>query len=305
MRFLHNPEWMNLDLLQTFLAVLEAGSLNQAAARLHISQSTLTRRIQALEASIGGQLLERTSSGVLATATGQQLADTVGPLLEQFEAVLQEVRRFARGQRNTLRIGYLASAAARFLNPALARLRTKLPETRVQLLDLSPGEQMEGLRKGELDVALLGHAGPLLSREFFTRRIATLPVYVAMSESSPLARNESLQVRDLRKEVFIGAPEVDMPGHNQWVRQLARRSGFHSHFVINADSLVHGLAAVVTEGAVMLVPEHVAKNEVPGVVFRPLDDPEATWEIHVAWQRGKVADAVKVFLEAEASAAAG
>ncbi len=288
---------MNLDLLRSFFVVLDAGSLNKAAARLHVSQSTLTRQIQALEHAVGGQLLERTSSGVVATATGQQLADGMGPVLERFETVLQDVQRFARGQRETLRIGYLASAAARFLNPALARLRQAHPEMKLQLLDLSPGEQIEGLRQAELDVALLGHAGPLLSREFYTRLIATLGVCVAMAETNRLTARDAVQLADLHEELFVGAPEADMPGHNQWVRQLCRRAGFRPQFVLNAESLSHGLSLLVTEGAVMLVPEYLAAAPAPGIAFRPLDDAEARWEIHVAWQRGKIAEAVKVLLQ--------
>lgn len=288
---------MNLDLLRTFFAVLEAGSLNKAAARLHVSQSTLTRQIQSLEHTVGGQLLERTPSGVVTTATGQQLADGMGPVLERFEAALQDVRRFARGQRETLRIGYLASAAARFLNPALAELRQAHPEVKVRLLDLSPGEQMKALREGELDVALLGHAGPLLSREFYTRRITTLRVYVAMAEANSLAKRDAVRITDLREEIFVGAAEFDLPGHNQWVRQLCRRAGFRPRFALDAESLTHGLSSIVTEGAVMLVPGYLATAPVPGVVFRLLDDPEAQWEIHVAWQRGKIAEPIKALLK--------
>ena len=48
--------------LRSFITVVEEGSLHRAAERLHLSQSTLSRQMQALEAELGGQLLERTSS---------------------------------------------------------------------------------------------------------------------------------------------------------------------------------------------------------------------------------------------------
>jgi Bacterial regulatory helix-turn-helix protein, lysR family len=53
--------------LRAFLVALEEGSLNRAAVRLRMSQSTLTRQMQALESEIEGTLLERTTTGVRPT----------------------------------------------------------------------------------------------------------------------------------------------------------------------------------------------------------------------------------------------
>ena len=60
--------------LRSFMTVVEEGSLHRAAERLHLSQSTLSRQMQALEAELGGQLLERTSIGVRPTNGGHALA---------------------------------------------------------------------------------------------------------------------------------------------------------------------------------------------------------------------------------------
>ncbi|MCC5808272.1 MAG: LysR family transcriptional regulator [Opitutales bacterium] len=296
---------MNLDLLRTFFAVLEAGSLNKAAERLHVSQSTLTRQIQSLEQLVGGRLLERTSAGVVPTAAGQELREGMQPVVERFDTIFANVRRFAQGQRDRLRVGYVASAAAAFLNRALADLRAAHPEVKVQLLDLSPGEQIAALRKSEVDVALLGHAGVFISREFYTRCLASVEVAVALSECDSLAEKAALKLADLRDRAFVGAPEADMPGHNHWVVQLCRGAGFRPRFALEGDSLAHGLSSVVTESAVMLVPAYLGDLTTPGVVFRPLDEPAARWEIYVAWQRGKLAAPVKTLLDALARTAPG
>jgi len=61
---------MNLATLQTFLLILETGSLARAAKRLHVGQSTVTTRLQKLEEEIGQALFHRHKSGVLLTASG-------------------------------------------------------------------------------------------------------------------------------------------------------------------------------------------------------------------------------------------
>lgn len=299
MRGTHNPpRRVNLDLLRSFFAVAEHGSLNRAAEGLHLSQSTLTRQMHALEHQVGGRLFERSPSGVALTATGHALADSMRPVLTDFDAALAEVRKLARGQSARLRVGYLMSAAAEFLHPALATLRRTHPEVKVQLHDLSPGEQIAALRRGELDLALLGHPGAWLAREFFVRRLATFPVAAVVADSHALAGAASVRLVDLKGEHFVGANERDLPGHNAWIVNLCRRAGFRPRFVLDADSLTHGLATVVTEGAVSLLPSYTQRAAVPGVVFKPLRDSTAKWDLVAAWQRGKVSAPVRGMLAA-------
>jgi len=288
---------VNLDLLRSFFSIVENGSLNRAADHLRVSQSTLTRQMHSLEGEVGGRIFERSASGVSLTAAGHVLFDAMHPLLAQFDAALDDARKSARGQSARLRVGYLVSAAAQYLHPSLAALRRAHPEVKVTLIDLSPGEQISALRKGAIDLALLANARTLLAREFFVRRIAIVAVFVALPESHPLASQRALKLTDLRRELFVGVNERDMPGHNAWITQLCRRVGFRPKFVVEAESLAHSLATIVSEGAVDLLPEYATKTRVPDVVYRPLRDAAASCELLVAWQRGKLAEPVKAMLE--------
>jgi DNA-binding transcriptional LysR family regulator len=284
---------VNLDLLRSYFAISEFGSLSKAAEQLHVSQSTLTRQVQALETEIGGQLLERGHTGVALTAAGHALLEGMRPVVARADIVVSEARKLALGQSASLRIGYLMSAAGEYLNPAIAALRRSHPETKVRLVDLSPGEQMAALRKGELDVAVLGNTNAALEREFFVRRIATLPVVVALPENHPLAVGEEIALADLRRELFVGAHPEDIPGFNAWMTQLCRRASFRPKIVENADSLTHTLSLLVAENAVTLLPGLVSKFRVPGVAFRPMKNPAVTWDLQVAWQRGKITEPVR------------
>lgn len=287
---------MNLDLLRSFFVIAEAGSLNRAAERLRVSQSTLTRQMHALEHEVGGALFERSSTGVALTATGNGLLEKARPALGALDEALAEARRLARGQSEKLRIGYMISAAPDYVNPALAALRRAHPEVKVKLLDQSPGEQIEALRRGEIDLAILGNPGTALGREFYLRRIATLPVFVALGEQHALAVRNTIPTAALRGEGFVGALEADLPGHNRWIAEICRRAGFRPKFVGDSDSLSHGFSMVVSDGAVALVPAYVVREAMPQVVFRPLADKRATWDLVMAWQRGKVSAPVQTVL---------
>lgn len=295
--FLPRRATVNPDLLRSFVTISESGSLTRTAERLRVSQSTLTRQVQALETEIGGRLFERSHSGVALTAAGQVLFTAVAPLLQKFDAAMADARKLARGQSGSLRIGYLMSAAAEYLNPALTVVRARHPEVKVKLVDMSPGEQVAALRRGELDVGLVGNADASLAREFYVRRIASLPVVVALPEQHPLAQRDIVPLAELRREVFVGAKEEDLPGYNQWIAQLCRRAGFRPRFVEDADSLTHALSLLVAENAVTLVSSIARKVNAPGVAYRPLGGRGARWDLLVAWQRGPMTQPVRTLVD--------
>ena len=120
-----------IEKLRLFLVIIEEGSLRRAAERLHISQSAITRQIQLLEHDLGGQILERASSGVRPTIGGQALARKARGLLADYDSVMAEIRRLVRGESDRLRIGYLASAMQEYFGPALAELRRAFPKLKV------------------------------------------------------------------------------------------------------------------------------------------------------------------------------
>jgi len=285
-----------IEWFRAFVIVLEEGSLNRACARLHVSQPSLTRRMQALESALGGPLLERLSSGVKPTALGQDALTRVRPLLEQYDAVLGELRRHARGQRAELRIGYLGSAAHAYLNPALAALRRQHPEAKVKLLDLTPGEQMAALEKGEIDLALIGQEGASLARDFYTLKLATLGACVVLPLDHPLAARRELHPADLKGEVFVGAPEAAVPGRDRWVTRICRKSGFRPRFVVEAASIGEAFSLVASEGAVMVVPDYFEQSPPPGTKLLPLIDTAAKWDLLLIWQRGRAPAVLKAMV---------
>jgi DNA-binding transcriptional LysR family regulator len=304
MRPTHRLARVNLDLVRSFLVVLEEGSINRAAARLHLAQSTLTRQIQALEHALGGRVLERTSTGVAPTAAGHALADGMRAILDSVDATLANARRLAQGQHDQLRIGYLLYATGTHLNPALAVLRRDHPEVKVKLTDLSPGEQIAALRAGSIDLAVTGQEGGSLGGEFYSRRLAQLPLLAVLPASHALAARPAIKLADLRDEIFVGSPERDMPGRNRWVTKLCRRAGFRARFGPEATSLAQAFSMVVSDHVVTIVPDYVQNAPAPGVVLRRISDAWATWDFIVLWQRGRAGPAVRAFLEALAATAA-
>ena len=293
-----------IDRIRALLIVIEEGSVNRAAVRLRITQPALSRKIQALEGDIGGKLLERETSGVKPTALGHALVKSMGPLVDAYALALAELRRQARGERFELRVGYLISAAQPVLTPALARLRITHPQLKLKLHDLSPREQIDGLRAGELDVALIGQEGAVAAREFYSAKLGSLGVCVAVADGDELATRPAIALTELKERNFIGIDENQMPGRNQWMSSLGKTAGFNPRFASTVDGITNVLSLVASENAVTLLPAYFQEFKHPGVVFVPVADESATWDFIVLWQRGKVPASTRALVQELKAAAA-
>jgi DNA-binding transcriptional LysR family regulator len=288
-----------LTQIRSFLTVVEEGNFHRAAARLHISQSTLSRQIQVLEHELGGRLLERLATGVRPTAGGQALAERMRALLASYDLAMSDTRRVLRGETDQLRIAYLPSASQQYLRGLLREVRRSHPETVLKLVNLSPGEQIAALRAGEIDIGITNDSGELLAGEFYTRKLATVGSYIALSEQHPLATRDRVRLSDLKGEFFVSADSQQAPGRDRQIEGYCKKFGkFRPKFNGSAQSPAHALELVANENAVFILPAFARHLSAPGVVILPLADTEVTWKMLVVWRRGRAGGALKALLDA-------
>jgi DNA-binding transcriptional LysR family regulator len=124
----------NLDDLLAFLAVARERSFTKAAAKLGLSQSSLSHTIRELEARLGVRLLTRTTRSVAPTQAGERLLQTIGPRFEEIDAELAAVRDMREKPAGTIRITTTEYAANAILLPKLAQLLTDYPDIKVEII---------------------------------------------------------------------------------------------------------------------------------------------------------------------------
>ena len=290
-----------IEKLRLFLVILEEGSLRRASERAHLSQSAITRQIQLLEHDLGGRILERTSSGVRPTVAGHALAEKATALLADYDSVMAEIRRLARGETDRLRIGYIAAAVQKYLGPALAELRRTYPKLKIKMLDQTPGEMITAMRRGEIDLALTSYGADALWSDFYTHKLASVSSLVVLPSDHPLASQKQVSISELKNETFVASSDIRVPGYNQKIVQFCRQFGkFRPRFISieQQGSLAELIAVAANEGAISLNPSFISHLEIPSVVMAPIADKEAVWDVVVAWQRGKTAGPLRALLDA-------
>lgn len=272
---------------------MEEGSLNRAAARLGVSQPTLTRQLQSLEQEAGGPLFERCTDGVRPTDLGYRLKEKMLPVLRAYDTAWAEVLAHAQGRQSQLRIGYLALAAARFLTPVLARFQEAYPEIKLWLFDQTPQEQLTALRHGGLDLAIIGQEGASLGEEFYQHRVAKLGVRAVTPANHPLAGQAAIRLAQLKGERFIVPSESAVPGRKRWMAQLCREAGFRPQWLGETETVGETFARVVAERGVSLLPDYLEMTPPPGISLVPVSDRIATWELALLRQRGRMSPACR------------
>jgi len=142
---------LDWDDFRVFLSLARAGTLSAAARVLHVNQSTMSRRLAALEAAAGVRLFERAPAGYALSAAGEAVRNQV----EQLEACAIGIERQLLGQdaRPTGRVRLAASDsfAAWFLLPRLADFHRLYPGIE---LELFTGNQPVDLSRREADISL-------------------------------------------------------------------------------------------------------------------------------------------------------
>lgn len=201
-----NPPLRSLDwsLLSTFLAVLETGSLLAATTRTGLSQPTLGRHIDALEAQLGVSLFERAGRGLQPTLAAQRMAPHVRAMAAAADELMMSMKQAASQVQGTVRLSCSQAVAAYCLPKLLAEIRSLQPQIQIEVI--ASNEQSNLLRR-EADIALR-MARPT-QNGLITQKLGDLPFGV-YAHSRYLALHGTPAVpADLLKHTLIGFDSFD------------------------------------------------------------------------------------------------
>ncbi|WP_159594820.1 LysR family transcriptional regulator [Hydrogenophaga sp. BPS33] len=185
-------------LLGDFLVVANSGGIRQAADKLHLSQSALTRRIQDLETTLEAELFERTARGMTLTPFGEALLHHASIIALTCKYALAELGDLREGEAGELHIAAGPAWAYALLPDAIAHLQAVHPKVRVTLINQLNDSTLPLLSSGRLDVVLGGLPPPKLrDPQIAYEPLLTVEHLVYAHESHPLHQREQVRAADL------------------------------------------------------------------------------------------------------------
>lgn len=244
---------LDWDKLRVFHAVAEAGSFTHAGETLNLSQSAVSRQIQALEEALAVPLFHRHARGLILTEPGETLNRTVREVfakLAMTETLLTESRERPAGR---LKITSTTGFGSTWLAPRLSRFLTLYPEVSVTLL-LDDSDLDLAMR--EADVAIRMHPPKqpdLIQRHLasFGWRVCGSPSYLKLAGVP--ARAEEL---DAHRIICWGEyrPPID---EVNWLAETGRRPGAPRRAAVEVNSLTGMLRAVQSGLGLAALPDYM------------------------------------------------
>lgn len=295
---------LTLDQVRSFVAVAEELHFGRAAERLQMTQPPLSRQIQKLERAVGAQLLERDNRRVVLTGAGAAFLDEAYRMLNLVDSAGDLARRVDAGAAGVVRLGFTAVSAISILGPLLRRLTGELPDVEVRLSERVTDAQVDGIRRGELD---LGLARPPFDTTLLASRVILRePLMAVVPDGHRLAAaSRPLTPQDFEGEAVIGYhPQQSRYFHELTVRFLANA---HPRIEQRVHQVLTAMLLVAAERGVALAPASAASLRVQGVVLKELvhgggdtrldADPERPVELHAIWSRHAVSPVVRRVLD--------
>jgi DNA-binding transcriptional LysR family regulator len=282
-----------------FLAVSESGSVAAAARMINIAQSALTTSILELENTLGTQLFERSSRGMVLTQAGHRFHASARKVI----SAVAEAGMIDRGRQEaltgTLTIGVTSLVAGYYLAALFARFQRSHPSVRVTVVEDSPQFLEHLLVNGEVDLAIMVSNALGDPQALVVETLTSSPNRVWLASSHPLAQRPELTLAECAAapQVVLEADRVEGVLRTVWARY-----SLHPDVLLRTSSLEAVRSLVGVGAGITILPDFLYRPwtlDADHVEVRNLRDAVPSIDVGLVWRRGtRTREVVGEFIEA-------
>lgn len=283
--------FMDLRLLQYFLAVAEQENVTKAAEVLHISQPSLSRQMAQMEADFGVQLLIRGNKNVKLTPEGILLRDRATEMLALADKTRDELQNESKMVSGTVYLGSVDIDSFQILAKAMHAFNRDHPQVFFQVYSDNSKGIRENIDRGLIDFGFLLGSVNLDKYNFYKVKVKE-QWGVLVRPDHPLAAKKIISERDLLKYRLV------CPYRLIEDKTLAKWFPHFEEFQVTATFNVVGIAINMVQqgfGAAICMHKQMFRNS--NMKFIPLDPACEDHEAYLIWKKNHViAKASEYFL---------
>ena len=192
---------MTIQQIRYFLVLAEELHFWKTSEKVYISQSSLSRQIQALEEELGFMLLERDKRNVKLTEAGRFLQERWILLLDEMERAQTQAKKISMGSSGLISIAYPGSISSSFLPELLRTFTIEMPEMKIELVEPTDASNEKLLLDYHIDIAFSRDSvqHPVLS----SKKLYSEPVCLVVPEDHWLNEDTYQDFGSLKNESFI------------------------------------------------------------------------------------------------------
>lgn len=290
---------MDIRSLQSFITVAQCLSFTEAAKRIYIGQSALSKQIADLESELGVELFIRHHRSLELTPAGKTLLREGNGLIARIADIIEKTRQAQRGIRGSLRIGCFGFENA-FLPYTLKRFRSLYPQISVDIRVLTLRMIDEAIESEEVDLGFTIIMGKELKPGRFAQQlIQRTPMYFLLPGDHLYAGATSLDISSLATDPFIVLSDTETPDGFNWFMNFCASRNF-TPTIASKTTRMESVYWYVEAGAgVSFMPKEpsLARHVPAGISLVGMQGEEACCNIMAAWKKEHQNPAVALFLK--------
>lgn len=215
---------MNLAQLDHLLALAETGSFSRAAERLHLTQSALSRSIQALEHELGLKLVDRIGRRNEITPSGRAIVDRARRVVFEASELVGSAALLKAGSAGAIRVGLGSGPGAVLMTPLLIEMAQRHPRVKVSISRGATQLQVQSLRARTLDALVIDERSLVPAADLLIESCPELRAGFICRGGHPLTRRARVGFESLLRYPIASTPLSDAVA-----RVLVERYGPRAH----------------------------------------------------------------------------
>ena len=272
---------MELFQVRYFVTLCETLNFTRAAEKCNVSQPSLTRAIQNLEAELGGPLFRRERQHSHLTELGQLMRPYLEEALTQAEAAKARAKNFAKLIDAPLNVGVMCTIGPNKLLGLFSEFQSRYPGIDISLKDARAQVLADMLSSGELDIAIFGLPGEIEDR-FHAMPLFNERFVIAFAPGHPFEQLNVIQPENLHQQRYLSRVNCEFA---EYMREIYRQRGIEpvTPYRSERDDWIQVMALAGL--GFTFIPEFAVT--VSGLVTRPLIDPEVIRQVNLVTVRGR------------------
>jgi len=253
---------VEIDQIETFVAVVRGGGFTKAGSLLHLSQPAVSRRLELLERELGAPLFERIRSGAILTEAGRTFLPHAEALLASMRDGLDSVRALHQVDGGMITLALVGTLASTSLTGCLQRFREAHPRVELRLRTALSQEVSVLVRRGDATLGLRYGGDP--HPDMVTVSVYNELMMVVCSPRHRLAGRRSVAASALGTERWVAFPPRNDAFYEPYPWSLQNRLaawGLHPAEIVPIDSLTAQKRMVEAGFGLALLPESSVDEE--------------------------------------------
>ncbi|HRE76625.1 MAG TPA: LysR substrate-binding domain-containing protein [Flavobacterium sp.] len=279
---------MTIQQIKYFLELAKELHFWNTAEKVFISQSSLSRQIQALEDELKIQLFERDKRNVKLTDAGKFLQEQWTDKVNEFDQILRQAKKIDEGNSGTISITYPGSIAFEFLPSFLKILNTNLPDLKIELTEPTDENHEKLLLDYRTDIAF--SRDEIKNGNIDSLNLYSEPICLVVPKNHWLNEKSLNSITDLQNEKFIISGLHQTTFFASLMRSLFAKYGFEPKTTIESDFGGMIINLVSKELGISILPLSFKSAKLENLRFIELEE---KIDLYVSWRKNEQNKTIK------------